>query len=357
MLPAGSDSGLATRKGEFLGAGTAAREERWPRASGADRIEGFDLLRVLACLAVVLGHVMASWRMAPEDWDQIEWIYNLRMFGLRLFSLLTGYLTAEIAARDPLRPWSKYAAQRSRRLLLPTAVWVAVTVAVYDFLRPWWRDEPNRFEWATSWIPRNHLWFPVFAGVAGILGMAALRHLPLGRASSRFSGWLWLIAAGGLFALLWYYSALPRVLANRSIAYFCLGMALRLSQGRWWHLRRHTIAQVGTLAVFVLANALQAPQHHPLSVLAIVVSLTFLASGQLPRFASWLAGPFVGTTFGIYLIHPFLVGFLQVVFVRLGFTPGPWFAVTLAIPVFVACGALVKWARRSGVPGWIIPAG
>ena len=112
-----------------------------------------------------------------------------------------------------------------------------------------------------------------------------------------------------------------------------------------------------TLAVFVSATAMQAPRHHPLSVLAIVGSLTFLGSGSLPRCARWLGGPFVGTTFGVYLIHPFLVGFLQMIFVRTGFAPGPWTAVVLSLPVFILSAALVRLARHWNTPDWLLPTG
>ena len=94
-----------------------------------------------------------------------------------------------------------------------------------------------------------------------------------------------------------------------------------------------------------------------LLVLMIVASLTFLALGSVPRHVDFVVRPFVSTSYGIYLVHPLVVAFLQVVFVRLRYQPGPWEAVGLALPVFMGCALAIRGARWLGAPEWLVPRG
>jgi surface polysaccharide O-acyltransferase-like enzyme len=320
-------------------------------------MRGLDALRVLGCFAVVMGHVMSGWRLEPEEWEQIVWLYNVRMFGLRLFSLITGFLMTDVAMRDPGRTLGSYSRHRACRLLIPTYFWVAVFALLFDVLRPLSKGMEVALEWSQLLFPVGHLWFPSFAAVAGVMGFAVLRHFPGARLGSRAAVAVWMVATVVFFLLPAWIEELPGPMANRSVAYLCFGVVMRLTYGSVVRARQRPMA-VGVAGVILLALFLgQATRHHPWQVFGIVASMAFLGLGNLPRKVEHFLRPFAEMAFTIYLIHPLVIAVLQFGCMRLGYKPRALDTVWLSGPVFVVSWLVGMLARRAGVPGWILPRG
>ncbi|MBL9134582.1 MAG: acyltransferase [Verrucomicrobiales bacterium] len=327
-------------------------------ASGAPgRMQGLDALRVLGCFAVVLGHVMSGWRLEPADWEEIVWVYNVRMFGLRLFSLITGFLMADVAMRDAGRTLGSYARHRASRLLIPTYFWVVVFMVLFDVLRPWSKGMPLTLDWYRLLFPAGHLWFPSFAAVAGVMGFAVLRHFPFARLGSRATPAVWMAATLMFFMLPRWIDGLPGPMANRSVAYLCFGVVMRLTYVSVARVRQRPWAASIAGLVLLASMVGQASRHHPWQVFGMVASMAFLGLGNLAGKVGRLVRPFAEMAFTIYLIHPLVIAAIQFGCMRLGYKPRGWDTVWLSGPVFIVSWSVGVWARRLGVPGWVLPKG
>ena len=316
-----------------------------PTAKQSDRRLSLDVLRLTSVVAVIFFHmhvpgtIYFSWRMPL------------------LVAILTFLAAGGTRSTPPSKSLAKVASVRARRILVPWAIWSAIYLPVVGFYT--YRGYgPEVLEW---WMvltgPAIHLWFVPFAFVASMLAFLVSRGL--GRSGMGAIG-LYLIGSvvavvgvallpnlGTPFAQ--WAVALPAVFFGIALAVeahtgenktgarqaIVAGLALLMPVVAWlvaWQLSETTLAgyEVAKLGTIVAAGP----------ILLIASRLPWQTP---PALESWL-----GTSFGVYLIHP-LVGWVLITATRGSLSPLP-LAIAVTILSVVATLGILK--TRAG--NWMV---
>lgn len=351
-----------------------------------------DVLRVVASLAVVMIHVH-SWDFKPlNPTDQSGYLLiDLYCYwSVPVFVMLSGGLLLRPARTQAssliLPPDTVQAAEppavffrkRWRRMIRPTLVWAGLAVIWGVGAKGQGADETLK-RLATG-VPNDPQWFLFM-----LLGLYALTPwLRILLANPQFNrywlaGLVQLLYAANFYALVQQFAGLTvePVFPINALTYLDLYLfGIIVSDPEAWSLRTDRTIWAASLAVTAVATllavsnpALVAPfkiflthYHSPL-VLLQAVAVFRLAVRLFPDVAGqavsgrWRGGVslLADWSFGIYVIHPFVLTVLFKFFLRPIDGPFlPYCLVVWAVTMLVSClGCLVL--RYKPVTSWIIP--
>jgi len=321
-----------------------------------------DALRLLASGAVVFHHMRG---------DSLFGI----PFGLPLFLVIMFALASGSAKREP---FTDFARRKSHYLLLPWVRWSFIYIVVLgaiDVVRgggPWDRLEPAMVYYGGH----PALWFLPFATV-GLVVAKGLQMItrgwdPLGSAMS-----LAVLAFLSTVGMAWLHPSEMPTLARSWLSVspsvfwgLAIGQSVRArSSGErlWILLGAACLAFLLLLLVPLLGLAEDSARG-----ITLAVGLTCLGFGlrpEIPESIRWLSG----TTFGIYLVHPFVSKALVEVFdvftwpaavhaaitwtlaclgvLALRATGLPWHELSTKRPVTGTPTGRLDWTGKSSPPG------
>lgn len=289
----------------------------------SDRIAGFDLVRGLCAMAVAAYHVMS--------WNQWANLYTWGTYGVYIFFVLSGasmYVAyGERFARG--LAVTRFLGLRLARLMPLYLLAMVVTIA-RDFSR-------EGFDPQSLWAGFLNLFFLFGFGNPGVtsqvvggwsLGIEFVFYLLFPVALSLASGRHWLLMLVLAFAS--QHVFIHFTLTNGQhmtanwpayteflsfIFYFAAGCVI----GRGvvsGVLRAHWLGAPLLVGSLVLLGSMSGPQMEstlvglPGLALSLLVTVAVAASGalELGAFGSWAAVQLGRSSYGVYILHPFLVG-------------------------------------------------
>ncbi|WP_336659222.1 acyltransferase [Leucobacter sp. USHLN153] len=335
----------------------APRGNAVPQGSGAPRgarIEYFELLRVVATVAVIAIHAaITEWHAIPVDTArsiELTWINSALRWCVPIFFMISGALFL-----DPGRTVrARSLRRRVVRLLIGYLVWSAGYAALTVYGPGGSRDP---LEFVTELVTGHfHLWF-LLALIGLNLGTPILRMVAADRRVAWYFVALAAVFAGALPLLTDVPVAgelLEQVLGTMRFdlvlgysGYFVLGYLLhtaRVSRAVcWWSALAGVAGAVGT-ALGTLAASSAAGQTDEryfdfvtlnVAAMSVAVFLGAKAWGDAHRFSPrW--GRFVtsvaGASFGIYLVHPSFLWVLRQCGITTEFAE-PWASVAILTAV------------------------
>jgi peptidoglycan/LPS O-acetylase OafA/YrhL len=330
-------------------------------ASRTTRFDGFDLIRIVAALMVVLDHaygVTGNRRDVPE-FSIGSYHVDFGHLGVVIFFLTSGFLVAQSWERDP-KAW-RFGLRRFARIWPALAVLVLASVFVlgplvtsfaegvyfrskftYDYL---WNMTlftrvhfrlPGVFDAQPTQAVNGSLWtlpYEAFAyvGVAvlGVLGIMRRRALVAGVAVVALLAFEFAVVERTISAPYAVLGITQRAAIHLG-AFFLLGMALSAYRDR---LRVPTLLAVGG-ALFVLSFPTGVALLFALGVGAMVIALGMAQNTGVARFHRY-GDP----SYGIYIFSfP-----IQQLLVYLGYSPDPVVFFGVSAVISVAAGYLSWW--------------
>lgn len=352
-----------------------------------------ELLRVLASFAVVMIHVH-SWDfkgLGPSDQSGFLLIDLFCYWSVPVFIMLSGGLLLSpaktpsaglILPPDVARPVespAEFFRKRWRRMIRPTLVWAGLAV-VWGVAAKGQGAKETLKRLATG-IPNDPQWFLFM--LLGLYALTPWLRILLANPQfdrRRLAGLVGLLYAANLYALLQQFAglAVEAVFPINALTYLDLYLlGIIVSDPEAWSLKTDraiwSISLLLTAAATMLIvynPALLAPvklflthYHSPFVVLQ-AVAVFRLAVRRYPAVAGQamiesrfrrLVGLLADWSFGIYVIHPFVLTVLFKFFLRP--IDGPFLPYCLAVwavTMLVSClGCLVL--RFKPVTAWIIP--
>ena len=292
-----------------------------------------DILRVAACLAVVMIHV-SGYHWTRADVSSVDWqVYNcfdsVSRWAVPVFVMISGSL---FLSRD--KPLRAILRDNVMRLVLAYVAW-GICYAIADGA-----CEPAQFVW-TVLMGHYHMWYiPRLIGL--YLLTPLLRPIARDRQLARYYLLLGLVFAVALpFAtnVVWFFSETTssqlNALVNKLGLKDLLGFALYYVLGYRLHVmaerppaRRLGLLLAGTFAVTIVgtaalslalgeANGLLHSSFSPTDVAASILVFALAKSlfvdfvpDAYPRSARIVAA-LAPLTFGVYLAHPLLLGIIR----------------------------------------------
>ncbi|GAA1768792.1 acyltransferase family protein [Agromyces humatus] len=195
------------------------------------RDASIDVLRIVAIVAIVVGHV---WFEPPVRLATYTW-------HVPIFFVLSGYLASSLGFGELVR-------RRGQSLLLPYLAWLVIIAAILVGF-----DDPLRLLAGGAQLPRelNAFWF-VTAFFVAIVAAAAIERLRL--------GWQWLIAAGLLTAAYLTSEVIALVPLDAGVGLACVvfvvaGRTLRDMQSRIGHPATTGAAMLAVSAALIVSGA------------------------------------------------------------------------------------------------------
>lgn len=340
------------------------------------RAVGYDLLRVTACVMVLILHASAQmWYAVPvnePDWVALHVWNTLTRASVPIFFLLSGALL--LNAPPPGKSlWTK----RIPRLVVAYVVW-SLLYGIDNMNLSGVLEHPLGLI-DQALVGKFHLWFmPTMIGVYLLLpALYAIAH-----DARALRPYLWVFGmfgiVGGTVAAL--EGLLPWAVSNafskvtpelcKCCGYFLLGYALtkvdlaRIRRWRWALLALFAVTVALTAWVGVLQSrrvgvaVALLHDNFALPTALEAVCLFLLArtcridpASRTARVLAWLSG----CTLGVYLLHPFVMDVLQ----RMGFastTIPAWVGVpALTVVVGLICFAVTALLRLIPVVGkWVV---
>jgi fucose 4-O-acetylase-like acetyltransferase len=198
------------------------------------RDASIDVLRIMAIVAVVVGHV---WFAPPVRLATYTW-------HVPIFFVLSGYLASTLRFGELVR-------RRGQSLLVPYLVWLLIVAAILVGF-----GDPLRLLVGGAHLPRafTAFWF-VTAFFAAIVAAAAIERLSL--------GWQWAIAAALLAAGYLTSDVIDRVPFDAGVGLACVVFVVAGRTLRVVHPRLKRPAMVGaamlTGSVVLIASGASAP--------------------------------------------------------------------------------------------------
>lgn len=333
-----------------------------------ERIIYFDIIRVLACFFVIIAHVSAYLlSIYPvQSFDfQISSFYNTISFSAPiLFFMISGAIFLNPQSRDiPIKKlWGKYILRMAVSYVfwsylftfiiwLPHYTWSLETIKM--FIREFF-----------TYGHMYHMWFiPVIISIYMVLPL--LKPAFAEKKRCRYYLLLFLIFQLflptifkfdvphlGIFQNL--YSRIPYILCVGHVGYFVSGYYLSVEDfGR--HSRRVIyILGISGIIIASIINGrtavIQDTTSLPLSdIFALNSALTAFSIFVAIRYIPWKAGRFTSCmaklsklTFGIYLLHPVLLGYVWDYCSFLTKLPSILGVPLIAALVFL-CGSVITW--------------
>jgi len=343
-----------------------------PTPGGAPRDHALDGMRVVATLLVIVIHVSAKGfgLMGEKNWWAVNAWESMARVAVPLFFMISGALLlgrSHGIASIGRREW---------RILLPLAAWSVLYLL-------WFRYTGQRqSDWPALILNGpvvGHLWYLyALAGVYVFLPVLAAFHQHTPVRVQMFCLLFWFIAAslvpleialtgrrvagidwaalhlypGYMAAGALLYRTLPAV--PRRVHLACawaawLLLAIAIAVATWW--RSHTLAQ---------ANETFYAYSSPLVLLASLaafIALRALGASWAPSGSRRLraVGWFAGTSFGIYLIHVWVLFVLEAWGIDYRYL-NPWLGIPLLTLFAAAVSALlVRLLQELPVVGAIVP--
>lgn len=323
-----------------------------------DRVLYYDFLRALATIAVVMLHVSSNvyYEGAGHAGYWIGVCYNApTRWAVPVFVMLSGALFLDPQKTIPLKVlYSKYVL----RLLIIFVVWALLYPCFLQHVIPWIKGIPTEFSFPSliHGYP-IHLWFlPMLAGVYMMLPV--LRMIAAEKKVLDYFLVLWF----GISVLTFIPGIVADAVALFQIklvldycGYFLLGYRLSIlemtARTKIWAL---VLFFVSLAMIYALAFQLSSVEHcfSPLSPIVILLSGSvfllgrsldgwFNKSKKLEKVVDFVRGDLLG----IYLIHPFFMGFVFRPRFMDGLSPAVYIPLFTLI-VFVASLFTIKLLRK-----------
>ena len=317
----------------------------------------WDLVRVVAALLVVLGHVSSAiWYQPGAHWQAANVYDSFARASVPLFFMVSGALL--IPKQEAI---SLYVKKRLARLTVPIVFWSAVYVAwnrVFDETAVAW-DGLARVLTEPAYY---HLWF-LYALLFAYTAVPVLRW-SWSRLTDVSQRWLvasWLTAVAGLswmqpppfgplhpINLLGYVGyLLLGAIVQRIPPMPLLGAALYVSAGIFTAMATAWLSRGGTpeanLYGFLMPNVI-------VMAIGLMMLLRALAGVESCKRASpWIAYG-ATLTFGIYLVHPIFAAFLDTSFCRSVLLGYSWIGIP-AVTIFWFVVSAAAVAAMGRIPG------
>lgn len=322
--------------------------------TAANRNISFDILRILACLAVITYHT-PGWGMINSistqgsfEWTQYVVLNVLSKWGVPVFMMLTGYFLMSpnkvISIKDL---FSKYIL----RVVTVLIFWNVVYAALYH-------------NWLWHSLTESHMWY--LGMLIGLyLIMPLLRLMATQVAVLRYFCYTWL---GVLcYTLLGKFIILPVEIVDNifvdSIGYCAWAYYLSTNPSEFKQWKRLYMVGGLRLCMMVICTCINptiggyvAEYHSPITALAAIAIFAWFMNHPVACSERVTQGILVASsvTLGVYMIHPYL---LTHIFTRvLRFFPIPILSVlTSVFGAFVIGGVIALLVKKIPYVGkWIV---
>lgn len=326
------------------------------------RNDWIDLLKGLACLAIVCHHLLAygplSDSAAASAPELSAWFFGYGRMAVQVFLVLGGYLAVASLAPAGLARFEHAPTQIARRfmrLAVPYAAALAVTVSVSALVRPWLEDSavpaaPSLLQiLANALMLQDVLNLPALsAGVwyvaidLQLFACATLLFTLAQRISAGNARAARALGLGFVLALcaasLWWFNRNPQhdIWAWYYFGSYGLGMAA------YWAVRSENFGR-WALVLLLLGTSALAVEVRPRLVLALltVLVLLVLARGSIPFPRMGAPLVWVGQrSYSIFLIHFSVCLAVNAVFAALwpGSVAAHWVGLALALGLSLLAG-------------------
>jgi surface polysaccharide O-acyltransferase-like enzyme len=337
--------------------GIEAESPAQPLVEAPPRDHAFDSLRLVASIAIVWAHTPRC----PE----LLWLTPLGSFGTSFFTGASIYFMTQGLKRDPQRSFRAYAETRFRKLYLPFMAWSVVYLIFRDLSRHFVSREPLVGVGPMTFISggQMHLWFLPFILISSLAAFPIVRMALASGARARLISCACALT-GLTLTLLPTPAFAPEVDTTNfyRCAWFALpavlwGIAVALSDELVAWLRSR--APLSTLiAVVIAALSVTAGVRHGVMVWEKNLAGTawLLAALSIPR-GRWhgVLGRWAPLAFGLYLVHPLVLGMLRAAMQVARVPQAPWLDVTY-FPLAVVLGVAVAWCMRQNRSlRWLVP--
>ena len=330
----------------------------------APRRVDVELLRALSVLAVIAVHVgglaITSDVNTPTYWTGLI-VASAGMFAVPVFFAISGWV---YTARSPVRSSSDLRA-RLLRVGIPLMVWTVV-YGLLDWLQG--AGDPIHI-WEGALLGRPayyHLWF-MYAYVALLLVVGATTLLRRERFAD--NGWRLLLPLGlvGAIPSLLYLKGYPTSFRSPIWVFTCafLGAALLIERhdDARFRVSGATLFFAGVAGTIILANRYgswpDVPTYGSVTVIASAIGVLLLVRGLNLHGASERVIRTLGrASFGVYLVHAFVLFTLTKAFEHAGLTVAgrmaPSMIPLLIILTYAASTALaIAWSRVPAARRWL----
>jgi surface polysaccharide O-acyltransferase-like enzyme len=290
-----------------------------------------DSLRVCAALTVVLLHV-STYLLSRQEVGSFEWWFcdlfdSASRVCVPLFVMISGALLLDGGKNESL---SLFYRKRASRILAPLVFWTVLSIGLLVYLAPEGSTEfsaPNLVKKVLVGSPYYHLWYLYM--LLGLYLFVPFFRKAVAALDLRGLGWfsgigLAFVGADALFSEFASVSGdqpFTRLFVPY-IPYFFLGYFLRqvplVISGVVWKtvfLMAMVVTAVGYYMMAVYASDRDFYFYGPNSVTSAAMSISAFMmfrraapTGAMARLVSCLAP----LTFGIYLVHPYVLTFLSI---------------------------------------------
>lgn len=324
-----------------------------------ERQLSLDILRILACLAVItyhtpgLGVIERLSVVGSTEWCVYTVYHYLSVWCVPVFMMLTGYLFMQPSKELPLKKlYGKY------------ILHILIVLIVWDVFYMWVNHD---------WIyhvmtSQSDLWYLGML-IGYYMVMPVMRQLALNISALRIFCWTWL--AYLCYEIIGKFVTLPIDIIDNifvdSIGYGA--WAYYLSVANWKKCHKQLVYGVGCLLLIiipllcVIAPKIGQPlatYHSPL--VAVVAGALFLWFFSHPmKFSKWMANVIILTssvTLGVYVLHPGVQSYVFYKFLNhTHWLPlAPLFIVPVSVVVCFICCGIISWLIKKipYVGKWII---
>jgi fucose 4-O-acetylase-like acetyltransferase len=321
------------------------------------RDRAFDALRLVASISIVWAHTPRS--------PQLQWLLPLGSFGTSFFTAASIYFMTQGLKRDPQRSVTAYAEARIRKLYLPFVAWSVFYLLFRDACRYFVSKEPLVSVGPMTLLSggQTHLWFLPFILISSLAAFPIVRAALRSAARARFLA-ISCALTGLMLALVRPPHFAPELDTSNfyRCAWFALpsvfwGIAIALSDELVVALRQR--APLTTMiAVFIAAISITSGVLNGVMVWEKNLAGTawLLAALSVPRgrWHSWVSR-WAPLAFGLYLLHPLILGLLRAVAQVARVHHQTWVDVA-NFPLTVVCGITLAWImRRHRALRWLVP--
>ena len=341
-----------------------------------------DLLRVTASFAVVMIHVH-SWsfdKLSPNDQRGFLLIDTLCYWSVPIFVMLSGALLLNVDQTRSHESPGMFFKKRWRRMIRPTIVWGIIALIWGSLALGRGRDET--FRRIMTGIPNDPQWFLFM--LLGLYALTPWLRMLLGSPNfqrTSLPGLISLLYGANLFALIQQmggYSS-EAIFPINSLIYLDLYLlGVIVADPNSWSLRTNrmiyllgflsTIIPISLLVVkpdnFAEFRLLQTSYHSPLVLIKSVAIFRFMVCNSweidesvvgMRREARDVIRQLSDWSFGIYVIHPFVLSLLFKFVLRP--IDGPFLPYCMAIWILTMLITCIgcKVLRSRSLTAWLIP--